>query len=569
MSLVGTMNAAKSALVLNQAALQTTGNNVANVGNESYSRQVVEADPARGRQLRPGVFVGTGVDLDSIGRKIDESLEARLRAGLSGESAANSSADWLGRVEGVFNELTDDDLSTRLSEFFNGWSELATRPQDEGQRTVVLQGGAAVADRFRDLRGQLDGLEGEASTRFAALAERADGLASQVAELNRQVGTAEGGKNPPGGGANNLRDQRDAAVREMASLIDVTARPQPNGDVNLYVGSAPLVVGEQNRGVAVRREPDGDGNLADTLVSKFDGGPLPIRSGEIAAVGAARATITRVGGELDAVAGGLIHAVNAVHSTGRGLTGRESMTSTNAVADAALALDDPVAGLGVPPRNGSFVVNVRETATGLTTSTLVQVDLDGAGPRTTLNSLAADLNGVGDVTAIVSGGRLTVAGDSPAVEVSFSTDSSGALASLGLGGFFAGTDARTVALAPDVEGRPDRVAASRDGAGDNRAALAVAALRDDATAGPGGTSTIASAYEQVVNSLAADADAAKSDAESAEAIRQTLSAHRESLSGVSLDEEGLNLIRYQRAYQSAARVVATVDELLQEVLNLV
>ena len=199
----------------------------------------------------------------------------------------------------------------------------------------------------------------------------------------------------------------------------------------------------------------------------------------------------------------------------------------------------------------------------------MQVDLDGVGPRTTLDSLAADLNGVADVTATVAGGRLTIAGDSPAVEVSFSTDSSSVLASLGVGGFFAGDDARTIALAPDVEARPDRVAASRDGTGDNRSALAIAALRDDATAGPGGNATIASAYERVVNSVAADTDAAKSDAQSAEAIRQTLSAHREALSGVSLDEEGLNLIRYQRAYQAAARVVSTVDDLLQEVLNLV
>ena len=60
MSLVGTLNVGKSALAVQQAALQVTGNNIANAGNADYTRQVANLAPSRDQELRPGTFVGTG-----------------------------------------------------------------------------------------------------------------------------------------------------------------------------------------------------------------------------------------------------------------------------------------------------------------------------------------------------------------------------------------------------------------------------------------------------------------------------------------------------------------------------
>ena len=89
--------------------------------------------------MAPGVFIGTGVNLDAVRRQIDEALESRLRGSVSDNNAADLTEQWLGRVEAVFNELGDDDLSTRLSTFFGSWSNLANKPQDMGMRQVVLQ----------------------------------------------------------------------------------------------------------------------------------------------------------------------------------------------------------------------------------------------------------------------------------------------------------------------------------------------------------------------------------------------------------------------------------------------
>src|SRR5688572_14670521 len=157
MSLTGALNIGKSALSVQQAAIQVTGNNIANAGNADFTRQVAGISAAKDRQVGPGLFIGTGVNLDSVRRQIDEALEARLRGSVSDTESADVTEQWLGRVEAVFNELGDDDLSTRLSTFFAGWSNLANKPQDMGMRQVVLQEGAGVASWMNQLRTQLDG----------------------------------------------------------------------------------------------------------------------------------------------------------------------------------------------------------------------------------------------------------------------------------------------------------------------------------------------------------------------------------------------------------------------------
>ena len=564
MSLVGTLNIAKSALAVNQAALATTGNNVANVGDPNYTRQVAESSPSPGRSIGPGKQLGTGVQLDAVARKIDEALQGRLRAGVADTAAAESKSSWLGRVESTFNELTNDDLSTKLSDFFNGWSELANKPQDVGARQIVLQQGETVAGRFNSIATQLDGLRAETGNRTKALAGQADDLSNQIAGLNQQIATAEGGR----GGANALRDQRDAALGKLAELVDTTVRQDPTGVVNVYVGSTPLVLGNLSRGVKLRIDAEGD-RSEPTLVTKDGGDPITARSGELGALQTVRAKIDATTDQLNDLAGGLIFSLNKLHAAGQGIEGLSSVTATNAVKDPAAALNSAKAGLKFPPSNGSFVVHVKDVATGLVNSTLVHVNLTGTGADTTLDSLAADLNGIPNLTAANTDGKLALSADSPAVQVSFSQDSSGALASLGLNAFFKGTDARTIGVSDGLRGNPLKLAAARNGQpGDNQTARAVADLQSAAGTLANGLS-ITDGYQSIVNRVATDVADAASDAEAAHTIQDTLASQRESLSGVSLDEEATNLLRYQRAFQASSRVIAAVDEMLKTVIGLV
>ena len=564
MSLIGALNIGKSALATHQAAIQVTGNNIANAGSADYTRQVASSSPAKDRRVGQGLFVGTGVQLDAVRRQIDEALEARLRGSVSDNVSADTTHQWLDRIEAVFNELGDDDLSTRLSTFFASWSNLANKPQDMGLRQVVLLEGDGVATWFNDMRRQLGSLRADADDRLDALAKDADQLAGRIADLNGEVVVAEGGGAAQ---ANGLRDQRDAALKRLSELIDLRTVAD-GGVVNVYLGSEPLVVNADNRGLALEETPvDGKPNVS--LVIKATGGDAPVSSGQLGGLTAARATLDEVIGQLDTLAGGLIFELNKLHASGQGLEGYSNVTAAYSAARTNVALNDPTSGLPFAANNGSFVVHVRQKATGLVTSTLVQVDLDGAGAETTLDSLRADLAGIGGVNASVTGGRLTVGASGDAVDVSFSQDSSGALSALGLNTFYTGRDARDIALNQVIRSRPALLAAARNGApGDNQTARSIAALESQAVASLGGTS-LKDSYQAMVNQVGAATSTALTEAEAAGVVRETLESQREALSGVSLDEEAVNLMRQQRAFQGAARVVSVIDELMRTILGMV
>src|SRR5689334_22200559 len=98
MSLIGTLNLAKSALAVQSAALQVTGNNISNAGNADYTRQTASLEATPDQQISPGIFVGTGVNLTAVQRQIDEALQGRIRASISDNESADQTQQWLGRV---------------------------------------------------------------------------------------------------------------------------------------------------------------------------------------------------------------------------------------------------------------------------------------------------------------------------------------------------------------------------------------------------------------------------------------------------------------------------------------
>ncbi len=566
MSLIGALNVGRTALATHQAALQVTGNNIANAGNADYARQTSQMQPISGRQIKPGVFLGGGVDLTAVQRQVDEALAGRLRASVSDQSGAATAEQWLGRVEAVFNELGDQDLSTQMSAFFNAWSDLANRPQDASLRQVVMQSGSTLAKWFRDVRSDLGHLQIDADTQLQSLTANADRLAQRVADLNQQIVVAEGGT---GGMANGLRDQRDTALKQLSELIDIKTVAD-GGLTNVYVGSEPLVIGVTSRGVALKQETV-NGALTSTVVFKSNNGAIKLTGGSLGALNQVRSEdLGGVIDQVDSFAHSLIFELNKVHSSGQGAEGFTGATSTNALNDATAALTDPSAGMKFSPVNGSFVVHVKDKQTGLVSSTLVQVDLDGRnGNDTSLSDLATSMNSISGLSAQVSAGKLTISAAGNNVEFGFSQDSSGVLAGLGVNTYFSGADARDIDLNSALRDHPMLLAAAKNGQpADNQTALAIAAMQTTAMGSLQGR-TLNESYQSVIDSLAGKTSAAKSDAEASRVVLETLQAQRESLSGVSLDEEAVNMIKQQRAFQGAARLVAAVDELMKQVLQLV
>ena len=212
MSLNGALQVGRSALVASQAGMQVTGNNMANAATEGYHRQSVHLAPIQGEPGGRGHRIGRGVQIQEIRREIDTALQARFRDAISRENESGIDARFLTAIETLQNELTENDMSSMLSAFFNSFSELANNPEDTAVRSVVIQEGQALASRISSLRTEYTTVRGEIDRSLATSVDTADDLLDQIADINRQIVGIE----PGVGQANALRDQRDLLIDELA-----------------------------------------------------------------------------------------------------------------------------------------------------------------------------------------------------------------------------------------------------------------------------------------------------------------------------------------------------------------
>lgn len=574
MGLTSAMNIGASGLTASQLAIQVTGNNLANAATPGYSRQVAILAPSR-TQMIGCLSLGTGVTLEQVRRQVDEALQSRVRDGISNEAGAGQEFATLAGIEGVLGELGNGDLSSELTAFFNSWSERANQTKSSA---VVVQQGVRLAQYLQRLRGDVLNQREQIDRQLSAQAAAADGLLEKIAGLNRSI--AEAGM----GGGGTLRDQRDVALAELSSLMDVTAVEQSNGTVNVLSGSTPLVLGGRSRGLELTTRAGSKG-LEVGLSVREDGETLAVSSGSLGALVSQRSgTIDGLVTTLDRVAAALIHEVNAIHATGTNASGLVRATGTVGVptADRTLAMNDPrngtCAGLRYPPLDGGFTVEVRGPG-GARQTVRIDMDCDGRdaggavgyGDDTSIEDIRAALDAIDGVSAtFTADGRLDIRADA-GFSFSFADDSSGVLAALGVNSYFTGQDASDIGVRGDLVETPELLVVGRmvngvldEGAG----ARAVAGLRDAGIGSLGGRS-ITSSWTDAVQGLGVRTDAAASNAEAARAVREALEAQRQSVSGVNIDEETVNLLTYQRQYQASARLITVVDQLTQELLSIV
>lgn len=569
MSLTNALQIGRSGLVANQAAVEVAGNNLANAATPGYTRQTAVLAPASPVEISPGMFVGTGVKLQSIIRNIDAALDARIRNAVGDNHAALARQDLLTQIESIYNEFSSTGLSSRLTEFFNAWSQLANDPTEGSLQTMVVSQGTSLAHFVRSLRGDLDNARVQLDDQVRGAVQQADALLTQIADLNAAITTAEGGQ----GGANQLRDARDQLITELSQLIDVSTVEQANGATDVLMGGTPLVLGNKSRGMTVDFTTNATtGNLDINVRVAADGTFLSPTTGKIGSLITAREQdLLPAIDTLDQFAGSLIYQLNRVHSSGQGEAGFDSVTGTYQVDDPAQPMTLAAAGLDFVPENGTFQVHVTQVATGARTTSQIDVDLDGVGGvDMSLNDLAATIDLVPNISAVVTvDGRLQITADTADYQVSFSDDSSGALAALGINTYFTGADATDIDVNALLTTTPAMLATTANHvAGGNATALEMAGLGDKALTGLGGLS-LNETWSRHVEDYAVRTSQAGLDVSSTQVVVESLQSQRGAVSGVSVDEESINLIAFQRAYQGSARFLNVVDELMQTLLTLV
>ncbi|MDX2115932.1 MAG: flagellar basal body rod C-terminal domain-containing protein, partial [Planctomycetota bacterium] len=443
-------------------------------------------------------------------------------------------------------------------------------------RGSVVEQGAALANFLKRLRSDLLNARTQIDDQLATDVGRADGLMDEIARLNTAVTEAE----LAGGTDGALRDQRDALVSELATLMDITVIEQASGAVDVLVGSTPVVLGGVSRGLELDLRSEDDTLTARVMVSESDE-PLDVDSGSIGArLGQRTASIQTTIDDVDRLTSNLIFEVNKLHTSGRPLSPVRDVTGWQSVApaDQTLAFNDPTnetfADLPFAPRHGSFQVVITD-ANGAQSVVTIPVDLDGRdntgapgfGDDTSLSDLAAALNAVPNLNAsITAEGKLRLTTDA-GYDVSFKDDTSGVLAVLGVNTFFQGTDATDIAVNAVLEADPLKLIVGL-GEGTNETALALAGLREQPLDALGGD-TLSKNWLKTVERQSVRASSAETAFEAAATVRSSLEAQYAGVSGVSLDEESINLINYQQAYQGAARFIGVVNDLTQVLLNLV
>ncbi|GAB6935089.1 flagellar hook-associated protein FlgK [Calditerricola yamamurae] len=501
----------KRALFAQQAAMHTTGHNIANAHTEGYTRQRAHLQtslpiPYPGWQVdrAPGQ-VGTGVTVAALERMRVDFLDVQYRGQAKYAGYWTAKADALSRLEVLFNEPSESGLQAVLDSFWQAWQDLAKEPESLAARAVVRQRGVAVAETLAALHRGLVEYQNELNEAIRAKVTEINSIAAQIRDLNLQIAQVV----PHGYQPNDLYDQRDVLLDRLAKLVDIRTEPAANGMIKVYIGDPAM------NQVLV------DGITANTLAAVADdqglyavrlgGNDLVLTSGELLGHLEARGQV--VDGKpvgiipsflerLNNLAVVLAKEINDLHRAGMNLDDIQ-----NRQADPNAALD----------RLPFFI--------------------DRAWYEANPNAL-----------------------NDPNLDPTTIPDP---------------TDAANVMVNPLILASLNKIAAATpdpntgiSSEGDGSTARAIAAIKfKTITEGLPETSTLDDFYRYTIAQLGVDSQEAQRMKANSELLAGEIDNRRQSVSGVSLDEELANLVKFQHAYNAAARLITALDEMLNRVIN--
>jgi len=299
------------ALVASQVALQTTGNNIANVNVQGYSRQSVVLETVEG-QYTGGGYIGNGANVLTIQRNFSEFLTRQSALAGSTKAGDVARADKLKQLEGIF-EGGSSGLGAAVNDMLNAFSDVTSAPTDLTARTVVLTRVDETASRMRATAQRLDDLQLATSQELAQKVSEVNSLAKSIAGVNLEITRAQGAGQPP----NDLLDRRDQLVRELNQYVQTTSIKADDGSMGIFLGgSQALVLGTEVVPVVIAKDDFGD-SLKSKLAITRNGISIPLDENTLG------------GGEIS----GLLRFQNTDLNEGRNLLGRMTLAISTAMND--------------------------------------------------------------------------------------------------------------------------------------------------------------------------------------------------------------------------------------------
>ncbi|MDX8382681.1 MAG: flagellar hook-associated protein FlgK, partial [Ghiorsea sp.] len=214
------LNVASSSLRAQQKGMDVVSHNMANVNTPGYSRQSASIVTAASETIGTLDF-GRGVNMNSIQRTVDPLIKTAQRENASQFNFWNTMSSGLTTVESSFGSLESTGLAASVDNFFLSWQQLSNSPQDMAQKYNVL-------GKSQELVGQLNRMQEQFSSAQTSLDTDIDQQITavniqldQIGALTKQIRVHEAGQQAVVGTANDLRDQRDEAIRTLAKIIPI------------------------------------------------------------------------------------------------------------------------------------------------------------------------------------------------------------------------------------------------------------------------------------------------------------------------------------------------------------
>lgn len=548
---MGVFSIGLSGLNAAQAGLITTSHNIANAGTEGYTRQRTVQE-AQEPFFTGGGFLGTGTKITTTLRQYDQFVSKQL---LDAQARSAELATYERHIGQIDDLLADPEagLSPALQDFFRAVQDLAANPTSSAARQSTLSAGDALASRFELLDGRMNEIRGDINDEIVGYVNSINSYAQAIADFNTRIQSAEAAG--PAQPANDLRDQRDQLISELNEIVKVTTVEQSDGAISVFIGNGQsLVVGSApNKLAAV---PDaGDPQRMTVGLVQAGGGmvALPeslISGGELGGLLAFRSeSLDQAQSALGQLAMDFVNGFNAQHRLGQTLDGNPG---------------------------GDFFA-FAGTPTPLTAASQIRVALTNTRDVAAASPVATAQGAANTGTASIDGGRVLNLASLPfGADVTLTYDS-GTNSFSASGGIVAGPFAYTAGqpftvggVELTISGTPANgdtftLGNNPTGRNDNRNALQLAGLQT-ANIALAGSANLQSAYASLVSDVGIKSREVQITARAATTLVEQTTAAQQGISGVNLDEEAANLLRYQQLYQASSKVMQIAGKIFEEVL---
>ena len=555
-NIFGILNTAKLGLLSQQLAIEVTGQNIANVQTEGYSRQEVKFEATTPRSFSLGQL-GTGVRVAGIERSHDEFLFSQILSEGDTLGRFQVRKDVFDQLEILLSENNGQSLNLTLSSFFSAIQDVSGNPTGLPERSSMLAEAQNLASVFNNLGESLFQIQRNLDATISVEVAKINSLTEEIAALNQAIHANE----PTTFSANDLRDKRDQKVKELSELIDLNFVDEQDGQISITLNNGtPLVlqstvftldtsINGNNKSFLDIVVLDGAGNSTN-ITSSITGGKikgyLDMRDTEV----------EDLRDKLDRLAAGFVKEFNKIHQQGFGIDGSTGNNLFSALTTTVLINTNNTGSATLTATNGDpsniSVDKYEITITGSNSFSLTNLTTGASSGTFTFTS--------GSTFNLANGFAVTISG-TPAVGDKFKLSVSESAS-------------RNFSVASGVLSNSSKISAGLNSSTDGANALELVELQfklvfDSITldSAGSGTFTFDEFYSAIVSTVGINSFSSQSIFSQQEAILLQLDTRRESISGVSIDEELINMIKFQQAYNAAARLIGVVDELLDTVIS--